>query len=251
MFGKNSINACLPQSNSRPLQSMKIVISAATKGELMPTSVGINPLYINDHTHFNVLFQESGVGMLTTAFSLTKMALEQKPDLIIQMGIAGTFNPLQSLGEIVVVNEEVLGDMGVQEDNKWKDIFDLQLTESDSHPFEKKMLGNPHLLTFNLLKLPEVRAVTVNEISTDLLSIHQLIKKYNPVIESMEGAALHYVCRELNIPFIQIRSISNYIGDRNKNNWKLKEAIANVNETILQYVDILHKLYTNEEVGRN
>jgi len=228
---------------------MKVVISAATSGELMPTYFAINPLYTNDSTQMKVLFHVSGVGMLQTAVSLTRMSLKVEPDIIIQVGIAGTFNTSLPLGETVVVDEEMLGDMGVQEDNKWKDIFDLQLTDSNFPPFKKRKLVNPNLLKYNILKLPEVSAITVNEISTDILRIRQLIKNYNPVIESMEGAALHYVCSELNIPFIQIKSISNYIGDRNKHNWKLKEAITNVNQTLLKYIDKLRELPLKELVG--
>jgi futalosine hydrolase len=32
-----------------------------------------------------------------------------------------------------------------------------------------------------------------------------------------------------NIPFIQIRALSNYIGERDKTKWKLHEAVANLN----------------------
>ena len=129
----------------------------------------------------------------------------------------------------------------MEEDGKWKDIFDLKLEKSSCHTFERRKLPNPWLSKFNLLKLPEVSGITINEISTNKERIQQLIKKYNPVVESMEGAALHFVCREGNIPFVQIRAFSNYAGERNKENWKLQEAIANLNQTLLKYVD---KLYT-------
>jgi futalosine hydrolase len=58
----------------------------------------------------------------------------------------------------------------------------------------------------------------------------------------MEGAALHYVCREANIPFIQVRAISNYVGERNKEHWKIKEAIDSLNEHLLKYVEKLYKI---------
>ncbi len=45
----------------------------------------------------------------------------------------------------------------------------------------------------------------------------------------MEGAALHYVCLQEQIPFVQIRSVSNYVGERDKTKWKMKEAIENLN----------------------
>jgi futalosine hydrolase len=135
-----------------------------------------------------------------------------------------------------------LGDTGVEEEGKWKDLFDLKLEKSSYHPFEKRKLPNQFLQEYNLLKLPEVASITVNEITTNKERMDQLIKKYDPIIESMEGAALHYVCREMNVPFIQIRSISNYVGERDKTKWKMKEAIENLNQTLLKYVDRLYKL---------
>jgi futalosine hydrolase len=180
--------------------------------------------------------------MLASAVSLMRMVMEDKPDLIIQAGIAGCFDSSAALGKLVIVKEESLADMGVEEDGKWKDIFDLKLEKSSYHPFERRKLPNPWLHKFNLLKLPEVSAITVNEISTNKERIQQLVKKYDPLIESMEGAALHYVCREVNIPFVQIRAISNYIGERNKANWKIKEAIENLNQGLLKYVDKLYRM---------
>ena len=220
---------------------MKIVITAATKAEWLTASLNIKPVYTKEGSPINIIFHESGVGLLSTAVSLTRLIIVYKPDLIIQVGIAGTFDQKLKLGKVICVDEEVLGDMGVEENKNWKDIFDLDLEQKNNAPFKKGKLPNPFLQKYNVLKLPELKAVTVNEISTNDNRIQQIIKKYHPVIESMEGAALHYVCREMEIPFIQIRSISNYIGDRNKNNWKLKESIAHLNKTILKYVDKLNK----------
>jgi len=221
---------------------MRVIITAATVAEWMPGFLGLPPVYAGGSQRLKVHFHQSGVGMLASAVSLTKMVLEDKPDLIIQVGIAGCFDHSQPLGKVVVIADESVADMGVQEDGKWKDIFDLKLEKSSYHPFEKRKLPNPWLTTYNLLKLPEVSAITVNEITTNPERMQQLVKKYSPLPESMEGAALHYVCREVQIPFLQIRAISNYIGERDKTNWNLKNAIENLNQTLLKYIDKLYKL---------
>ncbi|MBW0162589.1 MAG: futalosine hydrolase [Sediminibacterium sp. Gen4] len=221
---------------------MRIIITAATIGEWMPVFVNMNTLYTGESQRLKVRFHQSGVGMLASAVSLTRLVSEEKPDLIIQAGIAGCFDPDISLGKVVVVKEEILGDVGVEEEGKWKDIFDLKLEKSNYHPFEKRKLPNPWLSTYNLLKLPELTGITVNQISTQPTRIEQLKKKYGAVVESMEGAALHFICREANIPFIQIRAISNYVGERNKAHWKMKEAIEALNEVLVKYVDRLYKI---------
>jgi futalosine hydrolase len=48
-------------------------------------------------------------------------------------------------------------------------------------------------------------------------------------IESMEGAALHYVALLENIPFLQIRSLSNFAGERDKSKWEMNKAISCLN----------------------
>lgn len=221
---------------------MRIIVSSATVGEWMPSFLNLDSLYTGDSQRLKVRFHQSGVGMLACAVSLTRLVSEEKPDLIIQAGIAGTFHSKWPLGKIVVVKDEILGDMGVTEDGKWKDIFDLKLEKSSYHPFVKRKLPNPWLPQYNLLKLPEVTAITVNEISTQQERIHQLRKKYLADIESMEGACLHYICREANIPFIQIRAISNLVGERDKTLWKMKDAIDALNMTIIKYIEKLYKI---------
>lgn len=209
--------------------------------EWMPCFLNVDSLYTGDSSRFKIIFHQTGVGILAATVALMRLVQDERPDLIIQAGIAGCFDTKIPLGKVVVITEDVVGDMGVMEEGKWKDIFDLKLEKPGYHPYHKRKLPNQYLEKFNLLHLPEVAAITVNEISTDEKRIEQLIKKYNPVIESMEGAALHYVCRTMNIPFIQVRAVSNYIGERNKENWKMKEAIDNLNKTLLKYVE---KLYT-------
>lgn len=221
---------------------MRIIITAATTAEWMPAFVGIKGLYTGEGERLKVRFHQSGVGLLASAVSLTRLVTEEKPDLIIQVGIAGCFDTKMTLGKVLVINDEILGDMGVEEDGKWKDLFDLKLEKSGYPPFEKRKLPNPWLQRYNLLKLPEVTAVTVNQISTNPERIQQLAKKYQPTTESMEGAALHYVCREAQIPFIQFRAISNYIGERDKSKWLLKESIDALNEVVLKYLDRVYKM---------
>ncbi|HJV19033.1 MAG TPA: futalosine hydrolase [Sediminibacterium sp.] len=221
---------------------MRVVITAATVGEWMPAFASLHELYTEKSNRFKVQFYQSGVGMLASAVALTRLALEDRPDLIIQMGIAGSFTPGIAPGKVVVVNNEMLGDTGVEEAGVWKDLFDLKLEKSSYPPYEKRKLPNPWLKTFNLLQLPEADAITVNQISTGEKRITQLIKKYRPDLESMEGAALHYIGRETGIPFIQIRAVSNMAGERDKSRWLMKESLANLNQTVLQYVEQLYQL---------
>jgi futalosine hydrolase len=62
-------------------------------------------------------------------------------------------------------------------------------------------------------------------------------EKFLPDIESMEGAAFHYVCLQQKNNFLQLRSISNRVGERDKSKWKLKESIENLNKELLKIIE--------------
>jgi len=223
------------------LYIMRVIITAATHGEWMPSFQKINPKYVGNSKRFSVGFHESGIGMLASSISLMKMFTQETPTLIIQVGIAGSFDKKIPLGKVFVVNNDFAGDIGVIENKVWKDLFDMKLDKPNDAPYEKKSLPNPWLNQFNLLKLPTKKGVTVNTISTDKKQIQLLGGRYKAVLESMEGASLHYMGRDLTIPFIQIRAVSNYVGERDKSKWKIQEAIYNLNETLLEYLDALYK----------
>ncbi|MBS1746081.1 MAG: futalosine hydrolase [Bacteroidetes bacterium] len=221
---------------------MRVFISAATMGEWMPCFSKIDKLYTEQSSRLKIYFHESGVGMLASCFSLAKLAIEEKPDLIIQVGVAGCFDNTVKPGKVVVVNKEYDGNTGVEENGKWCDIFNIKLEKPNYHPYQKRALPNPHIEKLNLLQLKAVTGITVNEITTRKDRIKQLVKKYNPFIETMEGAALHFVCRSTGTAFLQVRAISNYVGERDKTRWVLKDALYNLNDTLIQYIDKLYKI---------
>jgi futalosine hydrolase len=77
----------------------------------------------------------------------------------------------------------------------------------------------------------------VNQVSTNKDFIKGMKDKYMPVIESMEGAAFHYVCLKESIPFIQFRGISNMVGERDKKKWKMKDAVEALNNEVIKFLN--------------
>ena len=72
------------------------------------------------------------------------------------------------------------------------------------------MKKNNHKKILRTCGLEVVKAVTVNEVTTNKRRI-RLFKEQQTVVESMEGAALHYAGLMERVPFLQIRSVSNYV----------------------------------------
>jgi len=202
------------------LCQMNVLVIAATDRELR----GLKEITFT-RPSLMVHTAVTGVGLLPSSYAIMQLIARLKPELIIQVGIAGSFNPTLVLGTAVTVKQEMLADMGVYETDGYHDIFELGLAEKNMPPFEQGAIVNHHDYLIESASLPAVSAVSVNEISTSAEKINVFAEKYKADIESMEGAALHYVCAMQQIPFIQIRGISNLVGERDKTKWKIPESM--------------------------
>jgi futalosine hydrolase len=190
----------------------------------------------------NQEFQEAdvlvtGIGLTACTYHLSRYINLKKPGLIIQAGVAGCFDKRISLCEVVTIQQDTIADESVVELNKLKTLFDLNLVPHNQFPYKNGWLVNPGTPLLKKSKLKMVKGISVNQITTSLQMIKFYKKEFNPVTESMEGAALHYVCLMEKIPFIQIRSVSNYIGERNKKNWNMKDSIINLNRELIRLLE--------------
>ena len=180
----------------------------------------------------------TGIGLTATTYSLTRQLHIKRPDIIIQAGVAGCFNHTIPPGIVVAVKQESFADLGVVESGKLKTLFTLGLVSENQYPFSKGWLVNKSEV-LKKVTLKKVTGVSTNEITTSKEKVKFYKDTFNPVVESMEGAALHYVCLMEKIPFLQLRSISNYIAERNKKNWNMKESIINLNNELIKLLNIL------------
>jgi futalosine hydrolase len=218
---------------------MRILLASATPLEIQ-AGIELMP-FQNDIRIERVI---TGVGLMAATFHLQKAIAAISPDLVIQAGVAGCFDQRQPLGSLIVVSEEMIGDLGVEEDGQFKDLFDLKLQTKDGKPFTEGRLVNPYLDHYDIQGWTPAKGISVSEITTRKDRIDYWLERYHPLVESMEGAALHYVCLMENIPFLQFRSLSNYIGERNKTRWQMGAAIQKLSEGLsdfLQSLDVPHK----------
>ncbi len=221
---------------------MKILVTAATEAEIALSikhiaSIGneVKPLVFEYNGHI-IAFAVTGVGMVATTYHLTRILNAEQYDMVLQAGIAGTFDRDIALGEVMAVRSDRLADMGAEDGDSFIDIFDLGLTEPDEAPFTRKMLVNPYNMDELEVRLKAGDAITVNTVTGSRNSVDRLQKLYPAMLESMEGAAFHYVCLCENVRFVQIRAVSNYIEQRNRDAWEIGLAINNLNECLVKYI---------------
>ena len=211
---------------------MKLLIIAATEAEIGPFQSHIQGSATSGLT-VNILI--TGVGMLATAYSLTKHLQANTYDLIIQAGVGGSFDRDIALGDLVFVTCDQYGDLGAEDHDNYLDIFDMGLIDKNTHPHTGGLLLTPLLPIHDKIALPQVNGLTVNTVSGSERTISMRSERYGCSVESMEGAAFHYVCLQEGVPFAQVRAISNYVTPRDKSQWKMKDAIINLNNWLIDF----------------
>jgi len=224
---------------------MKLLIVSATSLEIKPfvTEMGKGRLMKNRVTryrykNFQVDILVTGVGMVTTAVATTMALARYKYDAVFNVGICGSFNHEIPIGKVLNITSDCLPETGAEDGEHFLSIIDLKLLDQDEFPFEGGKLVNDSVFESSLINgLLIAAGATVNTVHGNSLSINAFLARHKVDVESMEGAAFMYSCKMSRIRHIQIRSVSNYIEDRNVSNWDIPLAINNLNRFMLDLLN--------------
>jgi futalosine hydrolase len=189
-------------------------------------------------------FLISGIGLPSVINRLTLLLTKEKYDLVINPGIAGSFRDDLKIGTVVYVNKEQFGDLGIDDNCEQRTLFEMGYVDPNSPPFSGgKLINTLDILKFKtLVTLPKVNGLTVNMASGNQTDIVKRWTKFAPDIETMEGGGIFYVCILQNIPFIEIRAISNKIEPRNVKNWNIPLALTSLSEVLTKLFNEIDQL---------
>ena len=219
---------------------MKILLISATLFETEPTINWLRARAEREEgnvLHFGTVSVEvlfTGVGLTATAYTLGhRFGSGALPQLAVQAGVGGAIDPDLALGQVVRITSERFGDVGAEA----PDGTHLSLGEIGLHPGRpfnpQEVLEIPEGLA--ALPFPGAAGISVNRVSGSADGIARLRARFPEAqVESMEGAAFFYACLQAGIEPLQLRSISNYVEVRNREVWKMKEAIGSLNEALQQ-----------------
>jgi futalosine hydrolase len=136
---------------------------------------------------------------------------------------------------VVTPLTDCFADIGIEDGDNFFTLTEAGLASQDVFPFKGDFIYSDKI-TYDTIKdiLKPVRAITVNTATGSETTREKLMKKFNPDIETMEGATFFYICSRENIPFLALRAISNKVEKRNKNNWKIELALNNLSEKLIE-----------------
>lgn len=213
---------------------MNLLIVAATEME----TGSLERRFRLKNNLLNADFLITGPGMTATTYAMTKKISKKKYDMALNIGLAGTFREEIKIGEVVNIVTDCFGDLGAEDGEKFLTLSQLGLADEDKFPFWNGKLKTGEAANHPSLKLlKNVKAITVNKVHGNMENIQRTVKKFQPDIESMEGAAFFYVCMMEKIRCIQLRAISNRVEKRNRATWNFDLSLQNLTQVTSRFME--------------
>lgn len=226
---------------------MNILLVSATYLEIEPLLLLFNfekevnqklKSYTYNNHQIDVLIP--GVGMTCTAYWLGKTLNTKLYDIALNVGLAGSFDDAIKIGDVVNITSDQISELGAEDGESFLSLIDMDLIMDEDFTLNNGEMENTICIDNSTIKnLTPAKAITVNTSHGDSESIKKAKRLFNPQVESMEGAAFFYACLLEGISCAQIRSISNKVEVRNKDNWNIPLAVKNLCSTTLQIVSTL------------
>ncbi len=206
-----------------------------------------------------VVVAVGGCDKANTAHILTCLlqALDPSPKLIMQVGIAGAFVDIHDVhplpGDIVLATEEIYADSGSSSPDGWLSADDLGLQDGAGarRGSAIRFSLDPDLVGTAIRAVaatsgfastsvrptgPRVfggRCLTASRATGLAAEAAVLYERWGALAESMEGAAAAHICGLYQVPFLEVRGISNLITDRDRASWQVEGAVSTAGRAAL------------------
>jgi futalosine hydrolase len=160
----------------------------------------------------NVRVIASGVGPVEAAIATTRMLASAPYTAVINAGIAGVFRSRGCVGDAFLVQSESLADFGLE--------GGAPLTLPGSARLVDRVHAEPRLLArCTAAGLRLAHGLTVAQVTTTDATARRFRERYEADVETMEGFAVLRAAADAGIPAVEVRGISNYVGDRARSEW--------------------------------
>ena len=196
------------------MPNVLIVVATPLEAQCLPTL-----------SHSRIVI--SGIGAVNAALSTQAALLEQKADLVLSVGIAGAYpNSGLVLGHVIVSSALVYAGLGVQQGSRVEalgfpiapDIFQVLPVWQKAQAYAE------------VAKLEFGVITTLETVTTSATRAKGIVRQFSARAEAMEGAGVAQAALRFGVPCLELRSISNLVGDRQ--NWQLQAALTSLAQTL-------------------
>ncbi|WYP27047.1 futalosine hydrolase [Alkalihalobacillus sp. FSL W8-0930] len=207
----------MAEQNKKGLPDILIMTSVEAEKEALERG-------LNGSERFKVAL--TGVGPAKAAARTATELATHPYHYVINAGIAGGFKELAPVTSIVVANEVVVADLGSESEEGFMPVDELGLGQAaiqTAQPFSSDLEQKLSEMGETVTLAPILTLATVTGTSETTSELQQRFP--HAAAEAMEGHGVATAAELAGVPVLEVRAISNEIGPRNREAWKIKEAL--------------------------
>lgn len=178
----------------------------------------------------------TGVGPVEAACALATALAQHRYSLVVNAGIAGTFDGAAAIGDGVVVADDSI-ELGLESGASLALPAGTRLVEKA--PSDAGLVAQLGAKGF-----PALHGITVARVTSSEATARRLAGELGAQVESMEGFAALRAAELAGVPAIELRGISNRCGDRAASGWNFAAGIAGLRR-------VLRALFESPGLGTN
>jgi futalosine hydrolase len=199
------------------------------------TLFGSQPVIAGRLADQEILLCIGGMGKVNAAHAATLLLTHFGPEALLIFGVGGAYpSSGAAVGDIALAKEEVAGDEGVLTADGFKDAEYIGIpllktatsTIYTTYPAPLSLLQRSRkTLASNHDGIVHVGPfVTLSTCTGTTTRARELEDRYHGLCENMEGAAAAQVALCHDVPWLEVRGISNIVEDRDLKKWNIPKA---------------------------
>jgi futalosine hydrolase len=175
-----------------------------------------------------------GVGPVEAAVGTARALASRRYDAVVNAGIAGGFRDRCTVGDVVVCAREDYAELGLEDGTAFPLPGGLQLVRSVE---ADETLLRPFIN--GLIPVIVGRGVTSAIVTSTTARALVLAHRFRADVESMEGFSVLRAAQLAGVPAIEVRGVSNLVGERESNGWDFRAGAAAAVATADALLDVL------------
>jgi futalosine hydrolase len=167
-----------------------------------------------------------GAGPAAAAAGTAAALARDAYDLVLSAGIGGGFAGVAPVGSTVLATRIVAADLGAQTAEGFVPIEELGFGTSafEADPDRLARLGDA--LRVAGIALVGGPALTVSTVTGSAARAAELVRRHpGAAVEGMEGFGVATAAAAFGVPVLELRTISNAVGPRDRASWRIPDAL--------------------------
>ncbi|MBI4582517.1 MAG: futalosine hydrolase [Planctomycetes bacterium] len=203
---------------------------------------------------------ETGTGKSNAAMACFDLLGRLDARAALCLGCAGAFRPSGlSIGDVVIADREVFADEGAASPQGFLDLrrLGLPLARGPDGQAVYNVLpaavpepGFDRRLSGAAFQIKIGTVATVSTCSGTEEAAEEIYRRWQPLAEAMEGAAAALAALRRRRPFLEVRGISNFAGQRDRQGWDIDTACARAAAVAAAIIEAMGRDMGRDSQGR-